>query len=118
MSMLHVKKSKKNNLITEQGKSQYFPLGKAFEKQIEKQVGALKSLVLHNKKDKLKKVEGMFQLNLINDLICVQLKEIINLEHIKKYDLNYNSKREKTYNFGKYSSLLFSEKIYIKEVCH
>ena len=37
--------------IIEQAKFPYSPLGKAFEKQREKQVGALKSLDLCNKKD-------------------------------------------------------------------
>ena len=32
--------------IIEQAKFSYFPLGKAFEKQIEKQVGTIKSLDL------------------------------------------------------------------------
>ena len=36
--------------ITEQAKFVYSPLGKAFEKQTEKQVGAIKSLDLSNKK--------------------------------------------------------------------
>ena len=36
--------------IIEQAKFAYTPLGKAFEKQTEKQVGALKSLDLSNKK--------------------------------------------------------------------
>ena len=40
--------------IIEQAKFAYFPLGKGFEKQTEKQFGALKSLDFSNKKDKLK----------------------------------------------------------------
>ena len=36
--------------VIEQAKLTYSPLGKAFEKQTEKQVGALKSLGLSNKK--------------------------------------------------------------------
>ena len=36
--------------VIEQAKLTYSPLGKAFEKQTEKQVGALKSLDLSNKK--------------------------------------------------------------------
>ena len=36
--------------IIEQAKFAYTPLGKAFEKQTEKQVGALKSIDLSNKK--------------------------------------------------------------------
>ena len=44
-------------------------LGKAFEKQTEKQVSALKSLDLSNKKDELKQFEGIFSQNLMNNLI-------------------------------------------------
>ena len=40
----------------------------------------------------------------MNDSICAKLKEIFKLQDIiKKDDLNYKSKRRKTYNFGKYS---------------
>ena len=39
--------------IREQAKFSYSPLGKAFEKQAEKQVGAIKSLKPYNKKDEL-----------------------------------------------------------------
>ena len=43
----------------------------------------------------------------MNDLICVKLKEIVKLQDIiKKDDLNYKSKRGKTYNFGKHSLLI------------
>ena len=49
-------------------------LGKAFEKQIEKQVVALKPLNLSNKKDERAQTEGIFPQNLINDLIRVKLK--------------------------------------------
>ena len=33
----------------------------------------------------------------------IRAKEILNLQDIKKDNLNYKSKRGKTYNFGKYS---------------
>ena len=56
--------------IIEQGKFAYSPLGKVFEKQTEKQVGAIKSLDVFNKKDKLKQIDGIFPQNLMNDLIC------------------------------------------------
>ena len=46
--------------IVEQAKFTYSPLGKALEKQTEKQVGALRSLDLSNKKDELKQIEGIF----------------------------------------------------------
>ena len=39
--------------IREQAKFSYSPLGKAFGKQAEKQVGAIKSLKPYNKKDEL-----------------------------------------------------------------
>ena len=40
----------------------------------------------------------------MNDLIHAKLKEIIKLQDvIKKDDLNYKSKRGKTYNVGIYS---------------
>ena len=40
----------------------------------------------------------------MNDLIRVKLKKIVKLQGIiKKDDLNYKSKRGKSFNFGKYS---------------
>ena len=39
----------------------------------------------------------------MNDLICAKLKEIIELQDIKKKYLNYRSKCRKTCNFSKYS---------------
>ena len=86
--------------IIEQAKFAYSPFGKAFEKQTEKQVGAIKSLDLSNK---LKRIESIFPQNLINDLIRAKLKEIVELRDIIKKDyLNCKSKRRKTYNFSKY----------------
>ena len=46
--------------IVEQAKFTYSPLGKALEKQTEKQVGTLRTLDLSNKKDELKQIEGIF----------------------------------------------------------
>ena len=67
------------------------PLGKAFEKQTEKQVGSIKSLHSYNK---LKQIKSIFLENLMNDLILTTLKEIVELQDInKKDDLNYRSKR-------------------------
>ena len=44
---------------------------------------------------------------MINNLIPVKLKKIVNLKDIiKKDNLNYKSKRGQTCNFGKYSSPL------------
>ena len=42
--------------IMEQAKFVYSPLGEPFERQTEKQVGAIKSLDLSNKKDELKQI--------------------------------------------------------------
>ena len=90
--------------IIKQAKLAYSHLGKTFEKQREKQVGALKSLKLSNKKDELKQIEGMCPKNLMNDLIRDKLKEIVNLQYVIKTDeLHYKSKRRKFYNFNKYS---------------
>ena len=56
-------------------------------------------------KNELKNNEGIFPQNMINNLIPVKLKEIVNLKDIiKKDNLNYKSKRGQTCNFGKYSS--------------
>ena len=86
--------------IIEQPKFAYSSTGKAFEKQTEKQVDVTKSLDFSNK---LKQIEGIFPQNLMNDLIPSKLKEIVELQNIiKTYDLNYKSKRRKTYNFSKY----------------
>ena len=87
--------------IIKQAKFAYSPLEKAFEKQIEKQIGAIQSLDLSNR---LKQIEGIFTQNLMNDSIRAELKKIVKLQDIiKKNDLNYRSKRGKTYNFGGFS---------------
>ena len=66
-----------------------------------RQVGAIKSPDHHNK---LKRIEGIFPQNLMNDLICVKLKEIVELQDIiKEDDLNYKLKCGKPYNFSKNS---------------
>ena len=69
--------------IIAQAKFEYSPLGKAFEKQTEKQVGVMKSLKPSNKKDKLKKIEGVFPQNLMNNLIRDNLKLLINKTLLK-----------------------------------
>ena len=51
--------SKRRHTIV-QAKFTYSPLGKALEKQTEKQFDALNSLNLSNKTDELKQVEGIF----------------------------------------------------------
>ena len=66
---------------------------KAFEKQTEKQVGAITSLDTSNK---LKQFEGISPQNLTNDLIRAKLKEIVKLQDIiKKDDLTLNQNAEK-----------------------
>ena len=54
--------------IIQQAKFAYSPLGKAFKKQIENQVGTLKSLDNSNK-DELKQNSGIFPKYILNDLI-------------------------------------------------
>ena len=91
--------------IIKQAKFTYSPLGKAFEKQTEKQVDPIKPLDLSNN---LKQIEGIFPQNLMNDLIRAKLKEIAEFQDIfKKDDLNYKSKRGKTYNLVNIHYLLF-----------
>ena len=58
--------------IIEQVKFAYSSLGKAFEKQTEKQVYAIKSLDPFNM---LKQIEGIFPQNLMNDLFRAKLKK-------------------------------------------
>ena len=54
--------------------------------------------------NKLKQIKGIFPQYLMNDLICANLKEIVESQDIiKKNVLNYKSKQEKTNNFSKYS---------------
>ena len=73
----------------------YSPSGKAFEKQREKKIDILKSL-----DPKLEQIEDVFSQNLMNDLIHANIKEMVELQNvIKKDDLNYKSKRGKTYIF-------------------
>ena len=84
-----------------QTKFAYSSLGKAFKKQIEKQVGAIKSIKISNKKNQLKKIVGIFPQNLMNDLISDKLKEIVKSQNITKTDhLRYKSKNRKVYNFS------------------
>ena len=79
--------------IIEQAKFAYSHLEKASEKQAEKQVDVIKFL---DPFIKLKNIEGIFLQSLINHLIRDKLKEIFKLQDvIKKYNLNYKSKREK-----------------------
>ena len=80
--------------VIEQAKFTNSPLGKAFQKQ-KKQVGVVTPLELPNKRDELKKIEGIFPQNMMNDLICEKLKEIFNLQdNIKTDDLRYELKKQ------------------------
>ena len=109
--------------IIRQAKFPYSTLGWAFEKQTKKQVGAIKSLDLSNKKDELKQIEGLFPKYLVNDLIRDKLKENINLQDIiKKDDLGYKTTSKKSLiiilnylidNFNKYSLSIVFWDIYI-----
>ena len=56
-----------------------------------------------NKKDQLKQIEGISLKNLMNELICDKLKEIVNLQNVIKTDkLHYKSKLRKIYSFNEY----------------
>ena len=65
--------------IIKQAKFAYSLLAKAFEKQSEKQVDAIKSIDPSNK---LKQIPDIFPQNLVNDLILAKLKEIVELQDI------------------------------------
>ena len=67
-----------------QAKFAYSPSGKVFEKQTEKQVGAVNFLDVFYKKNELKQIQGIFPQNLMNDLIRDKLKEIVSLQDIIK----------------------------------
>ena len=85
MNILQVKKMPSNQRqIIEQSKFAYSPLAKAFEKQTKKQVGAMKALDISDKKDELKQIESIFPQNLMSNLICVKLKEIVKLQNVNK----------------------------------
>ena len=52
----------------------------------------------------MKLIEGKFSQKLINNLIRVNLRGIVNLQGtIKEDNVNHKPKCGKTYNFGKYS---------------
>ena len=72
------------------------------------------ALIRSNKKDQLKQIEGIFLKNLMNDLICHKLKEIVNLQNVSKTDkLHYKSKRRKIYSFNEYYlPIVFSRDIH------
>ena len=90
--------------ILEQASFTYSSLGKALDRQTEKQVVSLKSLNLSNKTNELKQIEGIFPKNLLNDLVINKLKKIVQLQDINESnELDYSSKRGKTYNFSEYA---------------
>ena len=98
--------------LIEQANFTYSSLEKAFEKQTEKQVDAIKSLDSANR---LKQIGDIFPQKLMNDLIRAKLREIVELRDIiKKDDLNYKSKGGKTYNFSK-NSLIHEEHLSIEK---
>ena len=73
-----------------------------------KLVGAIKSLDFSSKNDEFKQIEGIVPQNLMSDLICDKLKEIVNLQDIIKTDnLHYKPKSGKVYNFSEYSFPIF-----------
>ena len=79
----------------------------SFKKQREKQVDPIKFLDISNKTDELKQIKSIFPQNKMNDLIRAKLKKFFEFQDIiEKDNLNYKSKRGKTYNFGKYSLLI------------
>ena len=81
--------------IVEQAKFSYSPFRKSFSKTNRKMVGAIESLDFSNKKDELKKIEGIFPQSFMNDLIRPTLKEIVKLQDIiKKGDLNYQNEEK------------------------
>ena len=81
---------KKQRQIIHQANFSYSPSGNAFEKQTEKQVGALKYIDISNKKDELKQIQVIYSQNLMNDLTRIKLKEIVKFQDInKKGDLKY-----------------------------
>ena len=68
--------------IIEQAMFIYFPLGKALEKQTQKQIHALKSVKRSNRTNELKQIQGISPKYLLNDLVVYKLKEIVQLQDI------------------------------------
>ena len=65
--------------MIEKNKFSYSTFGKAFEKEPEKQVGAIKSPDTSNKS---KRMDCIFSQNLMINLVCAKLKEIVELQDI------------------------------------
>ena len=81
--------------MIEQAKFTYSPLGKAFEKQTEKQV--LK--VYFDKTNELKQIESIFPQNMVNKMVSDELKTIIDWQNSIELDKLYF----KDYGFDKVS---------------
>ena len=113
MDILQVKRMLPSNQrqIVEQVKFEYSPLGKALDKQTEKQVGAIKSLDLPNNKYKLKVQQVIFSQNLVNDVIRDKLTKLICKILLKQVISVVNQK------VGKFIILVNIE-IYIKVIYH
>ena len=86
--------------MIEQAKFTYSPLGKAFEKQTEKQVDAKKFLKLSfDKTNELKQIKSLFPQNMVNKMVCDELKIIIDRQNSIELDKLYF----KDYGFDKVS---------------
>ena len=81
--------------MIEQAKFTYSPLGKAFEKQTEKQV--LK--VYFDKTNELKQIESIFPQNMVNKMVSDELKTIIDWQN----SIELNKLYFKDYGFDKVS---------------
>ena len=81
--------------MIEQAKFTYSPLGKAFEKQTEKQV--LK--VYFDKTNELKQIESIFPQNMVNKMASDELKTIIDWQN----SIELNKLYFKDYGFDKVS---------------
>ena len=71
-------------------------MAKIFEKQTKEQLIAIKDLNISNKTNAFKQIESIFPQNVLNGLISVKLKKIIELQNSIELDkLNY-----KNYDFN------------------
>ena len=85
-----------------------FLLGKALEKQTEKQTDTLKYLNFFNKKDESNQIKKIYSQNQINDLIIDWLKEINRLPHCIEFNnLDYKAKGGKNVILVKSYCLLY-----------
>ena len=71
-------------------------MAKIFEKQTKEQLITIKDLNISNKTNAFKQIESIFPQNVLNGLISVKLKKIIELQNSIELDkLNY-----KNYDFN------------------